>query len=86
MVRSVTAACAECRRRLTMKTGNQMMAPLSKSRLQSSLRAFERVGVDYGGPFLTRQGRGRTRAKRYLSFHLPYNPSCAFGNVLRIRH
>ena len=66
MVRSVTAACAECRRRLTMKTGNQMMAPLPKSRLQSSLRAFERVGVDYGGPFLTRQGRGRTRAKRYL--------------------
>ena len=66
MVRSVTKACAECRRRLTMKTGNQMMAPLPKSRLQSSLRAFERVGVDYGGPFLTKQGRGRTRAKRYL--------------------
>ena len=66
MVRSVTAACGECRRRLTMKTGNQMMAPLPKSRLQSSLRAFERVGVDYGGPFLTRQGRGKTRAKRYL--------------------
>ena len=41
-------------------------APLPKSRLQSSLRAFEKVGVDYGGPFLTKQGRGRTRAKRYL--------------------
>lgn len=66
MVRNVTEACAECRRRFTMKIGHQMMAPLPKSRLQSSLRAFEKVGVDYGGPFLTKQGRGRTRAKRYL--------------------
>ena len=66
LVRSVTEACAECRRRFTKKIGNQMMAPLRKSRLQSSLRAFEKVGVDYGGPFLTKQGRRRTRAKRYL--------------------
>ena len=66
MVRNVTEACAESRRRFTMKIGHQMMAPLPKSRLQSSLRAFEKVGVDYGGPFLTKQGRGRTRAKRYL--------------------
>ena len=29
-------------------------------------KGFEKVGVDYGGPFLTRPGRGRTRAKRYL--------------------
>ncbi|XP_020619889.1 uncharacterized protein LOC110057637 [Orbicella faveolata] len=42
------------------------MAPLPKSRLQSSLRAFEKVGVDYGGPFLMKQGCGSTRAKRYL--------------------
>ena len=66
LVRSVTEACAECRRRFTKKIGNQMMAPLPKSRLQSSLRAFEKVGVDYGGLFLTKQGRGRTRAKHYL--------------------
>ena len=42
-----------------------MMAPLPKSRL-SSMRAFEKIGVDYAGPFVTKQGRGRTRAKRYL--------------------
>ena len=66
MVRRVTEACAECRRRFTKKIGNQMMASLPKSKLQSSLRAFEKVSVDYGGPFLTRPGRGRTRAKRYL--------------------
>ena len=66
MARNVTEACAECRRRFTMKIGYQMMAPLPKTRLQSSPRSFEKVGVDYGGPFLTKQGRGRTRAKRYL--------------------
>lgn len=33
MVRNVTEACAECRRRFTMKIGHQMMAPLPKSRL-----------------------------------------------------
>ena len=41
------------------------MAPLPRPRLQS-LRAFERVGVDYGRPFLTKQGRGKAKAKRYL--------------------
>ena len=66
MVRNVIESCTECRRRFSTKIGNQMMAPLPKSRLQSSLRAFEKVGIDYGGPFLTKQGRGKTRAKRYL--------------------
>ena len=66
LVCSISEACAECRRHFTKMIGNQMMAPLPKSRLQSSLRAFEKVGVDYGGPFLTKKGRGRTRAKRYL--------------------
>ena len=63
-----------------------MMATLPRSRLQSSLGAFERAGVDYGGPFLTRQGRGRTKAKRYLSLHMPCHPSSTFGDVIRIRH
>ena len=66
MVRSVTEACAECRCCFTKKIGNQMVAPLPRSRLQTSLKAFERVGVDYAGPFLTKQRRGRTRAKHYL--------------------
>ena len=66
MVGSVTA-CAECQRHFTRKIGNQMMAPpLPKSRLQSSLKALEKVVVYYGGPFLTKQGHGRTRTKHYL--------------------
>ena len=43
-----------------------MMSPLPRSRLQPSLRAFERVGIDFGGPYFTKQGRGKTKAKRYL--------------------
>ncbi len=41
------------------------MAPLPKARLYL-LRAFDRIGIDYAGPFLTKQGRGKTRVKRYL--------------------
>jgi hypothetical protein len=43
-----------------------MMAPLPEARLKLPFRAFERVGVDYGGPFLTKQGRRKAKAKRYL--------------------
>ena len=46
--------------------GQSYDGPLPRSRLQSSLRAFERVRVNYGGPFLTKQGHGGTRAKRNL--------------------
>ena len=42
------------------------MAPLPLARLETSLRAFERAAVDYGGPFIPIQGRGRRREKRYL--------------------
>ena len=42
------------------------MAPLPNSRVQIPDRVFEKVGVDYAGPFLTKQGRCRTRNKRYL--------------------
>ena len=65
-VRNTIEKCPGCRRRFTGKPTTQMMAPLPISRLQCPLRAFERVGVDYGGPYLTKQGRGKTRAKRYL--------------------
>ena len=42
------------------------MAPLPLNRLETSLRAFMKVAVDFGGPFITIQGRGRRREKRYL--------------------
>ena len=42
------------------------MAPLPKSRLQLPLRAFDRIGTDYCGPFYTKQGRRKPKAKRYM--------------------
>ena len=30
------------------------------------MRAFSQTSIDFGGPFLTKQGRGRTRIKRYV--------------------
>ena len=42
------------------------MAPLPLNRLETSLRAFMKVAVDFGGPFINIQGRGRRREKRYL--------------------
>jgi len=48
------------------KTAQQIMAPLPPNRLTTSLRAFMKTAVDFGGPFITMQGRGRPRQKRYL--------------------
>ena len=39
------------------------MAPLPLNRIKSSLRAFIRTAVDFGGPFVTIQGRGKQRQK-----------------------
>ena len=46
--------------------GNQIMAPLPRTRFKLPLREFARVAVDYAGPFVTIQGHGKQRAKRYL--------------------
>ena len=59
------AECFECRRRKT-KPARQIMAPLPKIRVKLPLRAFARTAIDYAGPFVTEQGRGKKRMKRYL--------------------
>ena len=65
VIRELEKACAECRRRKAKACG-QIMAPLPISRLKMSLRAFTRTAVDFWGPFITVQGRGKRRTKRYL--------------------
>ena len=51
---------------LSKNAARQMTAPLLICQL-SSVGAFEKIGVDYADPFLTKQGCGKTQAKRYLS-------------------
>ena len=64
-IREWERICSECKRRKA-KPAVQVMAPLPQIRLKEPLRAFGRVAVDYAGPFITIQGRGQRRAKRYL--------------------
>ncbi|PIK45261.1 hypothetical protein BSL78_17882 [Apostichopus japonicus] len=44
------------------------MAPLPSIRVKIPFRAFARTSVDFAGPFLAKQGRGRIKLKRYLCF------------------
>ena len=64
------------------KVAQKIMAPLPLNRLTTSLRAFAKVAVDFGGPFMTVQGRGKPRQKRYVFIHMLGFKSCTFGNGL----
>ena len=64
-IKAFQSSCPGCRR-VKVRTVAQIMAPLPVERLGDPLRAFSRVGLDYAGPFLTKQGRGKVRQKRYL--------------------
>ena len=48
------------------KIAQRIMAPLPLNRITTSLRAFTREAVDRGVSFMTVQGRGKSRQKRYL--------------------
>lgn len=48
------------------KTAKQIMTPLPQMRLQLSGWPFAQPAVDFVGPFITIQGRGFQRQKRYL--------------------
>ena len=64
-IREWEKECNECQKRKA-KAAKQVMAPLPQIRLRSSLRAFAQTAVDFGGPFVTVQGRRTRRQKRYL--------------------
>jgi len=57
--------CNGCTRRHA-RPSQQLMGQLPASRVEGTTQAFSNVGVDYAGPLLTRQGRGKPRAKRYV--------------------
>ena len=75
-VKRVTREYFECARRFRSKLVHQQVALLLKIRLQQSSRSFESCAVDYGGPFLTKQGLERVRATRYLCLFLCSKPHC----------
>ena len=74
-IRDWETSCNECRRR-KLKAAEQIMAPPPDVRLRQPLRAFAHVSVDYGGPFITVQGRGKRRQ----------NAACAYLPVYQVEH
>ena len=73
--------CVLCKKRRAPPT-TPLMAPLPNFRTSDPLRAFVKVGMDYAGPFLTRQGRGRAQAKRYVAvFTCLVTRACHFEMV-----
>ena len=64
-IREWMKECMMCRRRKATPA-KQVMAPLPELRTRKSLRAFSQTLVEFGKPFYTKQGRGKTRQKRYL--------------------
>ena len=63
-IRQWESECNTCKRRKN-KAAGQIMAPLPKERLGFSLRPFAKTAMDYAGPFVTVQGRGLRRQKRW---------------------
>ena len=64
-IREWEKECNECQKRKA-KAAKQVMVPPLQIRLRSSLRAFAQTAVDFGGPFVTVQGRRTRRQKCYL--------------------
>ena len=64
-IRSWEKECNQCRK-MKMGFASQVMAPLPPIRLRFTFHPFDQSAVDYAGPFVTIQGRGRSRQKRYL--------------------
>ena len=52
------------------------MALLPRIRLKVTSKLFVNCAVDFGGPYLTIQGRGRARAKHYLCLFLCLETHC----------
>lgn len=75
-VERVMRECLECAKRFRSRPACQQMAPLPRIRLQQSSRPFTNCAGDLGGPYLTKQGRGRVRAKRYLCLFLCLQTHC----------
>ena len=61
-VRQSIGQCIKCKRR-NSSVGKQLMADLPRCKVQTEKTPFYKVGVDYFGPFLVKQGR--SRIKRY---------------------
>ena len=63
-IKKYRSECKGCRLRHAKPT--QLMGQLPAPSVQYGQIAFSNVGVDHAGSFFTKQGRGKTKEKRYL--------------------
>jgi hypothetical protein len=64
-VKKAVKGCPPCKRNFG-RPSQQQLAPAPLHRITGILQAFAYCGLDFGGPYLTKQHRGIPRAKRYL--------------------
>ena len=75
-VKACIQNCFECKRRFRLHPGKQQLAPLLQFRLQMTYRPFRNCATDYGGPYLTMQGRGQARTKPYMCLFVCLQSHC----------
>ena len=66
VVKSHRQNCVSCKR-LWKKPAAPVMGLLPDFRTTGPLQVFSRAGVDYAGPFLVKQGRGKVQLKHYVA-------------------
>ena len=54
----------------------------AKIRLELTMKPFTNCSVDFGGPFLTKQGRGKAHIKRYLCLFLCLQTRCCHPEMV----
>ena len=58
------------------KPATQQMAPLPRIQLEATMKPFANCAVDFAGPYLTVQGRGKVQAEQYLCLFLCLQTHC----------
>jgi len=95
LIRTIISRCTTCVR-ITAKNSQPVMADLPSSRV-TECHPFARVGVDYAGPFLSKENRLRKprQYKMYLAVfvcftvravHLEYVPDMSTGAFIAALH
>ena len=64
-VKRAIRTCPECVRRRSPPEVQEMGSKL-QCHVKTTYSVIKHISVDFAGPFETRQGRGKTRQKRYL--------------------
>ena len=70
MAKKIIKGCAKCNIAKPVPL-NQQMATMPEFRMQPNkedcITPYKDTGLDYSGPFYTKQGRGKPRNKRWLA-------------------